>query len=205
MSTPHVRPSTSEATAALAHSCIRACYIESVLTQYKPQLCTFPTHTCTWHSRDNKGWTDSMQQPNILFICTETWWQRWTSSSPDRCIRLAVEREEEQPQQWSSPSPDRYTRSAAERGRTGDQALPPTYTLDWWQKEDGPTAGKLRSVHSWSVSGRIGTATERDSRAYTRFFYGSNPRRRRSQESSRGPWTLRIYTPKDLREYVLCY
>ena len=43
-----------------------------MLTQYKPQLCTLPTHTCTRHSRDNKGWTDSTEHTTILFICTET-------------------------------------------------------------------------------------------------------------------------------------
>ena len=130
-----LRPSTSEAAAALAYSCVRACYAESVLTQYKPQLCTFPKHTCTQHSTDNKGWTNNMHN-TTLCICTKTWWQRWTSSSPNRGIRSVAEREEEQPQRWSSPCPNRYTRSAAERGWTSDQALPPTYTLNWQQKEE---------------------------------------------------------------------
>ena len=64
-----VRPSTDEAAASLAHTEVRTGYVESMLTQYKLQLCTFPTHTCTQHGRDNKGWTDSMQQQtSYLFV-----------------------------------------------------------------------------------------------------------------------------------------
>ena len=73
-----LRPSTNKATAALlTHMSVLATQT-SVLTQYKPQLCTFPMHTCTRHSTDNKGWTDSMQQqPTILFICTKTINSTW--------------------------------------------------------------------------------------------------------------------------------
>ena len=108
----------------------------------------------------------------------------------------------------TSPSPDRYTRSAVESGWTEDSALPPTYTLDRRQKEEDRPQVKTRSVHRRSVFTRIGTATHGILVHTFGFFYGSNPSRGRSQESSRGPWTLRIYwiyTPKDLREYVLCY
>ena len=42
MSTPHVRPSTGEAAAALAHAEVRAGYVESVLIQYKPPALYIP-------------------------------------------------------------------------------------------------------------------------------------------------------------------
>ena len=37
---------------------------------------------------------------NILFICTETWWEQWTSSSSERSSRSEAEREEAQPHRW---------------------------------------------------------------------------------------------------------
>ena len=83
-----------------------------------PRTCTFPRAVHLDPAEDNKGWTNSKHTNILICICTETWWQRWTSSSPDRGIRSAAEREEEQPQWWPSSSPNRHTRSAAERERT---------------------------------------------------------------------------------------
>ena len=110
----------------------------SMLTQHKPPHLYIPSYcilvpdTAQTIKAEPTPWTQ------LFFICTETWWQRWTSSSPDRGIRSAAEREEEQLQQWSSSSPNRHTRLVAERGRTGDPALPPTDTLDQRQKEARP-------------------------------------------------------------------
>ena len=132
----------------------------SVLTLHKPQLLYIPHSTCTQHSTDNKGWPDSMQHnTNILFICTETWWQQWTSSSSNRSSRSVTEREE--------------------LSHTGN-------------KECSELISVCKDRSSY---GRV-------SHAWPRFFYGSNPRRKRSQESSRGLWTLRNQTPKDLTEYI---
>ena len=86
-------------------------------------------------------------------------------------------------------------------GGSGEPALPRTEVLDQKQKEKRLShTGNKECSELISVC-KDRTSYGRVSRASPRFFYGSNPRRKRSQESSRGLWTLRNQTPKDLREY----
>ena len=87
-------------------------------------------------------------------------------------------------------------------GGSGEPALPLTEVVYQKQKEK-----RLSHTGNKECSELISVQKDRSSygrvsRASPRFFHGSNPRRKRSQESSRGLWTLRNQTPKDLREYI---
>ena len=71
MSTPHAK---AEHQQGRSHPCLlmrlhllhRHLYSPNI----NPCTCTFPMHTCTQHSRDNKGWTNTTN--TTLIICTET-------------------------------------------------------------------------------------------------------------------------------------
>ena len=116
-----VRPSTDEAAHLTAQVTQRS---EPTLPQYKPQLCTFPTTTVPNTAEIIKAEPTARNTTQRLVFCTETWWQRWTSSSSDRSTRSV-------------------------------------------QKEKRLSRKVIYSVQCWSVSERIGAATE-VSRALTK-------------------------------------
>ena len=79
-----VRPSTDEAAHSTAQVTQRS---EPVLPQYKSQLCTFPLTTVPDTAEIIKAEPTARTTHTKLVLCTETWWQRWTSSSSDRSTR----------------------------------------------------------------------------------------------------------------------
>ena len=84
-----------------------------------------------------------------------------------------------------------------------NQLFLPTEVLDRKQKEKRLSCTGYKECSELISVRKDRSSYGRFSRASPMFFYGSNPRRKRSQESSRGLWTLRNQTPKDLRSTFL--